>query len=223
MSTDVPDRTDEAAPEEAPAPAAPAKRPLYPRLLRLRNIAPNGWQRAALGEGALALAVVLVLADVASAWTLLALPLGVAGVVKGHDLLAGVLRTTSPAAPAVDPEEREPDSGLKHKDLAVLDALRTAGADLSRPRQVLYTCYAPDEPVARALANVAAGRGFTVDVRPPAPDDGAVPLAAAGGRWAVVCETTAVVAPDLVREHGDFFEDLADRYDAEYDGWEAEV
>jgi hypothetical protein len=68
-----------------------AKRPLYPRLLRLRNVHPNGWQRAALGEGALALAVVLVLADLASAWTLLALPLGVAVVVKTHDVLAGLL------------------------------------------------------------------------------------------------------------------------------------
>ncbi|MFP5219380.1 MAG: hypothetical protein ACLGIG_06520 [Actinomycetes bacterium] len=72
--------------------APPRKRPLYPRLLRLKNISPNGWQRAALGEGALAVAVVLVLADLASAWTLLALPLGVAVVVKAHDLLAGLLR-----------------------------------------------------------------------------------------------------------------------------------
>lgn len=70
---------------------APGKRPLYPRLLRLRNVHPNGWQRAALGEGALAVAVVLVLADLASAWTLLALPLGVAVVVKAHDVLAGLL------------------------------------------------------------------------------------------------------------------------------------
>lgn len=83
------------------APTKPTKRPLYPRLLRLRNIAPNGWQRAALGEGALAVAVVLVLADVASAWTLLALPLGVAVVVKAHDVLAGLLAAPAPA-PADD-------------------------------------------------------------------------------------------------------------------------
>jgi hypothetical protein len=68
------------------------KRPLYPRLLRLRHVRPNGWQRAALGEGALTLAVVLVLADLASAWTLIVLPVGVAAIVKAHDLLAGLLR-----------------------------------------------------------------------------------------------------------------------------------
>lgn len=68
------------------------RRPLYPRLLRLRHIAPNAWQRAALGEGSLAVAVVLVLADLASAWTLLVLPVGVAVVVKTHDVLAGLLQ-----------------------------------------------------------------------------------------------------------------------------------
>ena len=98
--------------------AASGRRPLYPRLLRLRHVHPNGWQRAVLGEGALALAVVLVLADLASAWTLLVLPLGVAVVVKAHDVLAGLL-ASSPgpadddgaapargAAPEVGAEER---------------------------------------------------------------------------------------------------------------------
>ena len=67
------------------------KPPLYWRVLRLRTIHPNGWQRAVLVEGIVAVAVVLVLADVASAWTLLALPLTSAAVVKGHDALAGLL------------------------------------------------------------------------------------------------------------------------------------
>ena len=81
-----------------PQPAAPVeprperrKRPLYVRLLHLRHIAPNAWQRAVLGEGSLALAVVLVLADLATAWTLLVLPLAVATLVKGHDVLARLL------------------------------------------------------------------------------------------------------------------------------------
>ena len=65
--------------------------PLYPRLLRLRHVHPNAWQRAVLGEGAVAVAGVLVLADLATAWTLLVLPVAVAAVVKSHDLLAGRL------------------------------------------------------------------------------------------------------------------------------------
>ena len=83
------------APQDPPA---TGKRPLYPRLLRLRHVTPSGWQRAVLGEGAVALAAVLVLADVASAWTLVVLPLGVAALVKAHDLLAGLLAARPPAA-----------------------------------------------------------------------------------------------------------------------------
>lgn len=72
------------------------RRPLYPRLLRLRHIHPNAWQRALLGEGALGVAILLVLADLATAWTLLVLPVAVAVVVKAHDLLAGRLDDTAP-------------------------------------------------------------------------------------------------------------------------------
>lgn len=67
------------------------RRPLYWRLLALRHVRPNAWQRALLGEGALALAVVLVLADLATAWTLLVLPLAVGAFVKLHDVVAGLL------------------------------------------------------------------------------------------------------------------------------------
>ena len=89
--TALEDRTD--------APVTSAKvqrRPLYPRLLRLRHIAPNAWQRALLGEGAIALGVLLVLADVATAWTIVVLPLAVAAVVKAHDQLAGYLARGEP-------------------------------------------------------------------------------------------------------------------------------
>lgn len=81
-----------------------SKGPLYPRVLRLRHIHPSGWQRLLFWEGSFVVAALLVLADVASAWTLLALPVAVALVVKGHDLLTGLL-----AAPAEPP--REPDAG----------------------------------------------------------------------------------------------------------------
>ena len=71
---------------------SPAKPPMYWRLLRLRNVHPNGWQRAIFVEGVLGLSLVLVLADVASAWTLLILPLASALMVKAHDIVAGLLR-----------------------------------------------------------------------------------------------------------------------------------
>lgn len=89
----------EDAPAIEPAPAAmteaPRKPPLYWRLLRLRHIHPNGWQRALLAEGVLAVALVLVLAEKASVWTLLVLPVVVAALVKVNDLLAGGLRNAA--------------------------------------------------------------------------------------------------------------------------------
>ena len=69
-----------------------ARRPLYVRLLHLQHVHPNAVQRALLGEGTLFVAVLITLADLASAWLLLVLPLTVAAVVKAHDLLAGQLR-----------------------------------------------------------------------------------------------------------------------------------
>jgi hypothetical protein len=88
-----------AAADAAPSasPAKPGKRPLYPRLLRLRHIHPNAWQRAALGEGAIGVGVLLAMADLASAWTILALPVAVAAIVKAHDALQGLL--DGPPAP----------------------------------------------------------------------------------------------------------------------------
>ena len=66
--------------------------PIYARLLRLRHVHPRPWQSAALSDGSIALAAVLTLADLASAWTLLVLPVSVAAVVKAHDIVAGHLR-----------------------------------------------------------------------------------------------------------------------------------
>jgi hypothetical protein len=83
----------DAAPQHAEAPAGSGKKkqPLYPRLLRLQHIHPNAWQRAALGEGAVGAGVLLAMADLATAWSILALPVAVAVIVKAHDALQGLL------------------------------------------------------------------------------------------------------------------------------------
>jgi hypothetical protein len=69
----------------------PHKEPLYPRLLQLRNVHPNGWQRALLVEGMALLGGIVALADRATAWAPVILPVGAAMVVKFHDVLAGAL------------------------------------------------------------------------------------------------------------------------------------
>jgi hypothetical protein len=79
-------QADEVAPKQAKT-----KQALYPQLLRLQHVHPNAWQRAVLGEGMAGLGAVLAMADLASLWTIPALPIAVAALVKCHDLLAGYL------------------------------------------------------------------------------------------------------------------------------------
>lgn len=67
------------------------KPPMYWRVLRLRHVRPNSWQRLMLVEGSFAAGVVLALSGAASGWAVIVLPLSVAVVVKGHDLLAAWL------------------------------------------------------------------------------------------------------------------------------------
>ena len=93
--------------QAADQPALKVTRPLYPRLLRLRHLELNAWQRAVLGEGAVAVALLLVAADLATAWTLLVLPVAVAVVVKANDLAVGLLRFDASVEPA-DPEAADP-------------------------------------------------------------------------------------------------------------------
>ena len=73
--------------------------PLYPRLLQLKHVHPNAWQRAVLGEGMAGVGVLLALADLASAWSIVVLPVAVAVVVKAHDLVTGLLATPDELAP----------------------------------------------------------------------------------------------------------------------------
>jgi hypothetical protein len=90
----LPDRLRHAPGTPDPDTAAPARagrKPIYPRLLRLHHVRPNAWQRAVLGEGAVGAGALLALADLASAWAVVVLPVTVAGIVKAHDLLQGLL------------------------------------------------------------------------------------------------------------------------------------
>jgi hypothetical protein len=115
----------------------------------------------------------------------------------------------------VDPEERSPKLGVKYKDLMVMNQLTEHGADLAEAREVTFYSYAPSPDVAGVMASEAAGEGFDTEVREPLPDDPQL--------WAVICSTNAVVDELFVRGTVEFFEGLATRHDAEYDGWEAEV
>jgi hypothetical protein len=72
--------------------------PLYARMLRLRHLAPSGLLCFVFFEGAVALGVLLALAELVSWWGVLVLPATVAGMVKLNDVIAGMLaRQAAPA------------------------------------------------------------------------------------------------------------------------------
>jgi hypothetical protein len=78
---------------------APVSRdqPLYARMLRLRHLAPSGFLCFVFLEGAVALGMLLALAELVSWWGVLVLPATVAGMVKLNDVIAGML--ARPARP----------------------------------------------------------------------------------------------------------------------------
>jgi hypothetical protein len=79
-------------------------RPLYARVLRLRHLNPGGMLCFVFLEGAVALGLLLALAELVSWWGMLVLPVAVAVMVKANDLLAGAVAR---AAALVPEQERE--------------------------------------------------------------------------------------------------------------------
>ncbi|WP_250009150.1 hypothetical protein [Actinoplanes sp. M2I2] len=90
-------------------------RPLYARMLRLRTLTPSGFVCFVFLEGAIALGILLALAELVSWWGVLVLPATVAIMVKLNDVIAGSLTPPAPLGPS-------PSAGLGA-------AARSAGAD----------------------------------------------------------------------------------------------
>jgi hypothetical protein len=94
--------------------------PFYARMLRLRHVAPSGFLCFVFLEGAVALGVLLALAELVSWWGVLVLPLTVAGMVKLNDVIAGMLaRPAAPARRMPPPAVSEADRAPKLRPAAV--------------------------------------------------------------------------------------------------------
>ncbi|MFU8874805.1 hypothetical protein [Micromonospora sp. SL4-19] len=74
-------------------------RPLYARVLGLRFVNPGGVLCFLFFEGAVALAVLLALAELVSWWAVLVLPAAVAAMVKLNDMVAEVAIRTAAQVP----------------------------------------------------------------------------------------------------------------------------
>jgi hypothetical protein len=90
--------------------ARPVRRaPLYARVLRLRRLRPGPVLCFVFLEGSVAFAVLLALAGLASWWTVLALPVAVAVMVKVNDLVAAATtRAPKQTAPKTAPKKEPP-------------------------------------------------------------------------------------------------------------------
>jgi len=64
--------------------------PLYHRLLRLRHYRPRPIMTAVLFEGSIVVAVLLSLAEILDWWSVLAVPVAVAVLVKFNDVVLGL-------------------------------------------------------------------------------------------------------------------------------------
>jgi hypothetical protein len=75
------------------------QRPLYARMLGLQYLTPSGWLCFVFLEGAVALGILLALAELVSWWGVLVLPLTVALMVKLNDSIAGAVSRPPAVAP----------------------------------------------------------------------------------------------------------------------------
>ncbi|MBQ1021661.1 hypothetical protein AB0F49_32565 [Micromonospora ureilytica] len=89
-------------------------RPLYARLLGLRFVNPGGVLCFLFFEGAIALAVLLALAELVSWWAVLVLPVVVAAMVKLNDMVAAVVVRSAALVP-----EQERDRFRRQMEPAV--------------------------------------------------------------------------------------------------------
>ncbi len=75
-----------------------SRKPVYHRLLRLRQLRPGPLPTFALFEGSVMVALLLWLADLIHPWGILAIPVAVAVMVKLNDVIMVVLRRPVAAA-----------------------------------------------------------------------------------------------------------------------------
>src|SRR3712207_6311320 len=75
------------------------RQPLYARLLGLQYVAPGGFLCFVFLEGAIALGILLALAELVSWWGVLVLPVTVALMVKLNDVVAGALTRAAAGTP----------------------------------------------------------------------------------------------------------------------------
>ena len=96
-------------------------------------------------------------------------------------------------------------------DSVVVENLRDAGSDVSKPHAIDFNLYVPTEAVAKNIEQQLATQGYEVTV-----DEG-------DDDWAVTATKRMVPDPAEITKVGDSLRKLAEAEGGEYDGWGAAV
>jgi len=135
-------------------------------------------------------------------------------------LLLGVLafilfRKRGPANPSPIEGSLIEDESIEvaEEDQRVLDQLREAGSDLSRPHAMEFYLHFPSEEAAIMVARRVRAEGFQAEVKEELP----------GKAW--LCYVTKMMVPEGTRitAIGLRFTSLANEYQGEYTGWETSL
>jgi hypothetical protein len=131
-------------------------RPLYARVLRLRHLHPSGALCFVFLEGAMALGVLLALAELITMWGVLILPACVAAMVKINDMIAGAVVRSAERAPALRPDRvRRPSRSVVGRARVPRDITREPRDITREPQDRVYrSADAPALPSARAPADL---------------------------------------------------------------------
>ena len=108
---------------------------------------------------------------------------------------------------------RRDTGGSQGLDAQTLVQMAKAGADLSKPTEVINYLYLPVQASAEAAGNELRSAGFDVTVRP----------AAKGSDWLALAKIQLVPNQPNIKLLRDRFEELAVRFGGEFDGWEAAI
>jgi hypothetical protein len=117
----------------------------------------------------------------------------------------------------LEPEPERAEGGPPaDDDKHVLKQLRKAGANLSRPREVVHYLYFPTQVAAEQASHELRGAGYMIDVRPAANAAENPP-----NPWLMEARIHTVVDETTVSSTRAKFEQIAAAGGGEYDGWEA--
>jgi hypothetical protein len=104
--------------------------------------------------------------------------------------------------------------GQASQDAQVIEQLKNAGSDLSKPHPIDFFLYLPTEESANRTAETLRGLGYEIK---------RVDRAATGSGWLVLASRTFVPTESALLQSGQELESSAKSNGGTYDGWEAPV